>query len=560
MRRAAWSAWASATPRPSVAALARAARGRRPSGARPAAVHQQRGAPLAGCRARARSRSGGDADLVVLDETPGALATSWRAAAGTCGTASASSAARSRQDLTETRRGAEARLHRSHRRRGGEDPRRDDPEALRETSPAAETRASWSSPPRRSSRTRAGATRRSSRSSASRTSASLRFESRADCEREDWLEAHLREATGVFLTGGNQLRLSTTLGGTPVTQLLRERNARRPARRGHLGGRRLHGRAHDRVGRSGAHTPRRHGAALPRPGPHQSDPRRPALPSAGPARPAAGRPVVQPALDRHRARRGHGGVPRAGRRPGGRGDRAPSRSSTPSSLEYSSMDTADENGPVSVIGMRMHVLVRGRHVRLATRHAQAAEQVEAGRARPRRTMSDEDPADLRLPRAEPLRALPRHPPARRPGRAGGLAHAPPRRPLHRRPGRRPARPRRPRLLLRGARRLHPPHARGRRHLARSRARARGDRDPEHGGRGRHLRQDARCRTTRRLRRRLRVRAGGGRPRGRRPGAQAPPLAPARRRCDPKTIVPPDFDWPDERDEFIRFAQRRALGP
>lgn len=53
---------------------------------------------------------------------------------------------------------------------------------------------------------------------------SLPFEERIDCEREDWL-AVLREATGVFITGGNQLRLSTTIGGTAVAQLLRERNA-----------------------------------------------------------------------------------------------------------------------------------------------------------------------------------------------------------------------------------------------------------------------------------------------------------------------------------------------
>ena len=49
------------------------------------------------------------------------------------------------------------------------------------------------------------------------------LERREDCSRDEHLNA-LREATGVFLTGGNQLRLSTTLGGTPVADLLRERN------------------------------------------------------------------------------------------------------------------------------------------------------------------------------------------------------------------------------------------------------------------------------------------------------------------------------------------------
>lgn len=47
---------------------------------------------------------------------------------------------------------------------------------------------------------------------------------RTDAERDEYL-AEIEEATGVFLTGGNQLRLSTILGGTPVAQALRRRNA-----------------------------------------------------------------------------------------------------------------------------------------------------------------------------------------------------------------------------------------------------------------------------------------------------------------------------------------------
>ena len=52
----------------------------------------------------------------------------------------------------------------------------------------------------------------------------LDFQSRADGEREDFL-AVLRQCTGVFITGGNQLRLSTIIGGTPAAKLIRERNA-----------------------------------------------------------------------------------------------------------------------------------------------------------------------------------------------------------------------------------------------------------------------------------------------------------------------------------------------
>lgn len=52
----------------------------------------------------------------------------------------------------------------------------------------------------------------------------LPFHSRQDCTREDWLE-RLAAATGIFLTGGSQLRLSRTLGGTPVTRTIREAHA-----------------------------------------------------------------------------------------------------------------------------------------------------------------------------------------------------------------------------------------------------------------------------------------------------------------------------------------------
>jgi cyanophycinase len=50
------------------------------------------------------------------------------------------------------------------------------------------------------------------------------FETRADAEDHDKLE-RLGDATGIFLTGGNQLSLSTILGGTPVARLVRARNA-----------------------------------------------------------------------------------------------------------------------------------------------------------------------------------------------------------------------------------------------------------------------------------------------------------------------------------------------
>ncbi len=50
------------------------------------------------------------------------------------------------------------------------------------------------------------------------------IESRADAERQEWLDK-LERADGIFLTGGNQLRLATILGGTSVAKAIRRRNA-----------------------------------------------------------------------------------------------------------------------------------------------------------------------------------------------------------------------------------------------------------------------------------------------------------------------------------------------
>jgi cyanophycinase len=50
------------------------------------------------------------------------------------------------------------------------------------------------------------------------------FDTRRDCQEAGRLE-RIEEATGIFFTGGNQLRLTTLLGGTPVAKLIRVRNA-----------------------------------------------------------------------------------------------------------------------------------------------------------------------------------------------------------------------------------------------------------------------------------------------------------------------------------------------
>ena len=52
----------------------------------------------------------------------------------------------------------------------------------------------------------------------------LPFITRDDCQNGVDVD-YIEKCDGVFMTGGNQLRLSTTLGGTKVAQLIRRRNA-----------------------------------------------------------------------------------------------------------------------------------------------------------------------------------------------------------------------------------------------------------------------------------------------------------------------------------------------
>ena len=52
----------------------------------------------------------------------------------------------------------------------------------------------------------------------------LHFVTREDCQSDEDL-TYIEKCDGVFMTGGNQLRLSTTIGGTAIAQAIRRRNA-----------------------------------------------------------------------------------------------------------------------------------------------------------------------------------------------------------------------------------------------------------------------------------------------------------------------------------------------
>ncbi|MDP2007968.1 MAG: cyanophycinase, partial [Rubrivivax sp.] len=54
---------------------------------------------------------------------------------------------------------------------------------------------------------------------------SLPIDTRDDAGKVEWLD-YIEKANGIFITGGNQLRLTTIIGGTPIAKAIRRANAR----------------------------------------------------------------------------------------------------------------------------------------------------------------------------------------------------------------------------------------------------------------------------------------------------------------------------------------------
>lgn len=195
----------------------------------------------------------------------------------------------------------------------------------------------------------------------------LPFESRKQCEDPEEL-AVLEKATGVFLTGGSQLRLSTTLGGTSVAKALRAMNARGV----HIGG----------TSAGAAFLPE-HMIAYGEEG---------ATPHAGMVQLAPGLGLTNSVvIDQHFRERDRLGrlLTALSLNPFATGIGLDEDTAAligpdntlevvgsgaitivdPSSIEYSSIDAARQGEPVSLVGVRLHVLVRGGTYNLATRVA-----------------------------------------------------------------------------------------------------------------------------------------------------------------------------------------------
>ena len=197
----------------------------------------------------------------------------------------------------------------------------------------------------------------------------LDFDTRRDAKEQNRLDL-IEQATGVFFTGGNQLRLSTLLGGTPVAKLVRILNANGM----HVGGT-----------SAGASILSEHMIAFGREG---------SSPTAGSVRLAPGLGLTNRfIIDQHFRQRDRLGrlVAALAYNPFAIGigldeDTAAfigpddtlevegSGSVTivdAADLSFSSMDRAGEDDPVCLLGLRVHILVAGATFNLHTRQAAA---------------------------------------------------------------------------------------------------------------------------------------------------------------------------------------------
>lgn len=199
------------------------------------------------------------------------------------------------------------------------------------------------------------------------------FDTRRDCEERNRLD-RIGRATGVFFTGGSQLRITTLIGGTSVARLLRAMNARGVT----VGGT-----------SAGASILSEHMIAMGDEG---------SSPMAGSVRLAPGLGLTNRfVIDQHFRQRDRLGrlVTALAYNPFAIGiglDEDTAAFIGPdntlevegsggvtvvdaSQLQFSSMDSTDEGEPVCLLGLTVHILVRGATFNLHTRKASAGKLV-----------------------------------------------------------------------------------------------------------------------------------------------------------------------------------------
>ncbi len=202
----------------------------------------------------------------------------------------------------------------------------------------------------------------------------LKFETREDCQRSEDLE-YIEKCDGVFMTGGNQLRLSTTIGGTAVAQTIRRRNA---------AGMHVAGTS------AGAAFMPEHMIAGGKEGSTPSPDMVTMAPGLGLTnnfiidqhfreRDRLGRLLTALAYNPFALGMGLDEDTAAFIRPGDNFEVVGSGGITvidPTDLSYSSMDRARRGEPVSLIGVKLHILVSGGRFDIASREAYASESLE----------------------------------------------------------------------------------------------------------------------------------------------------------------------------------------
>ena len=209
------------------------------------------------------------------------------------------------------------------------------------------------------------------------STAVLPFESRRECENAEALE-QLERATGVFLTGGNQLRLSTMLGGTPVAKLLRLMNARGIVVAGTSAGAAFLSEHMIAYGDEGS-TPR---GGMVQLAPGLGLTNRTIVDQHFRQRDRLGRLLTSLAFNPFAVGIGLDEDTAAFIGPDETLEVVGSGAITivdPAQLEYSSMDAAKRGEPVCLLGVRLHVLVNGATFNLHTREASAGAAVRGDR-------------------------------------------------------------------------------------------------------------------------------------------------------------------------------------
>ena len=197
----------------------------------------------------------------------------------------------------------------------------------------------------------------------------LPFETRRECEDAESL-ALLERAHAVFLTGGNQLRLSATLGGTPVAKHLRRMNAAGVHVAGTSAGAAFLCEHMIAFGDEGA-TPHSGMASLV-PGLGLSN--RVVVDQHFRQRDRLGRLLTALAYNPFAVGLGLDEDTAAFIRPDNVLEVEGSGAVTvvdAGELQFSSMDQAGEDQPVCLLGLKVHILVAGATFNLQTRHASA---------------------------------------------------------------------------------------------------------------------------------------------------------------------------------------------